>query len=348
MDLLVLTREFPPHILGGISYHLSHLYGEVSEMGHDVTVISGTCKQNETISQELIPDNVKIHTVPFGSRRGHHARFPIALRHFLRDFDVSAYDVALAHTPIPFEIEIPVVTKYHDCEREERKYQPDSDFPVNVLDAMFDPVRRWVEQQSLATTDRAIFVSELCHEMWNEHYEIECPTHVVHNGIDTDIFYPRSEKRKEYVLFVGGSERKGISKVLDYAERSSYEIKIAGASDLQTPTATVLGRVSPKKLARLYSEAIATIHPANFEAFGNIVLESLGCGTPVVTTERCGASAILDESCGIVTEDLEYGVRRATELNPKSCVEAAQEHTWRAVAEDTLEIISQVTRTPYA
>lgn len=344
MDLLVITREFPPHVLGGISYHLSYLYDEMGKLGHDVTVITGKCPESDKVSSDLCPNDIDVHTVPFGSRRGHHIRFSIALRRFLAGFNTSAYDVALLHTPIPFPLDIPTVTKYHDCEREERKYRPSQSLSKKALDKLVDPTRRWNDQRSLSVSDHAIFVSSLCRDAWQNHYNVSCVCDVIHNGVDLDVFYPRSKERhqQEYILFVGNAERKGISRVLDFAENAPYEVWMIGPSQIKQSNTKALGRVSPEELAHLYSDAITTIHPAHFEAFGNIILESLACGTPVVATEGCGAAEIIDESCGVITEDLHDGVGKANDLQSEMCVETSRSYTWKNVAERTTAVISRV------
>ncbi|SIR73275.1 Glycosyltransferase involved in cell wall bisynthesis [Haladaptatus litoreus] len=344
MDLLVITREFPPHVLGGISYHLSYLYEEVNELGHDITVITGKCPESEKVSFDLVPDNTNIHTVPFGSRQGYHIRFSVALWRFLTEFDTSAYDAALLHTPIPFSLQIPTITKYHDSEREERKYRPPRDLSNKILDELVDPTRRWNDQRSLTVSDQAIFVSHLCRRSWENHYNVPCETNVIHNGVDLSIFYPREERnhQHEYILFVGSEERKGISRVLEYAKNAPHEVWIVGPSQINQPNVKALGRVSPEELAQLYNDAVITIHPAHFEAFGNIILESLACGTPVVATDDCGASEIIDQNCGVVTDNLHQGVCEAENLDSKACLETARKYTWENVAKRTTEVISQV------
>jgi len=44
MDILVISREFPPYVLGGISYHLRNLYTTIASEGHNVTVVAGRCR----------------------------------------------------------------------------------------------------------------------------------------------------------------------------------------------------------------------------------------------------------------------------------------------------------------
>jgi glycosyltransferase involved in cell wall biosynthesis len=346
MNVLVITREFPPYVLGGQSYHLGHLYSAIEQRGHRVTVLAGKCPGYKYEAEALVPENATVYRIPFGSFRGHRVRFSAALARFLWDFNTDAYDVAFAHTELPFAPDLPLITKYHDCTREMRQYKTGMATHRRLIDHAVDPIRRWVERRSLRISDHAVFNSALCRRAWDCHYEMPGRTSVIHNGIDRSIFSPTAvesdDDSEEYVLFVGDEERKGLSRVLSFARHSSYEVRLVGLDEVAESDVTALGRVTPEELAPLYSGALATIHPAKFEAFGNVVLESLACGTPVVTTDRCGAAELLDDSCGVVTDDVASGVERCVSLDSEDCIDAARRHSWTDVAERTIAIAEDV------
>jgi len=202
-----------------------------------------------------------------------------------------------------------------------------------------------VEARSLTVADYAVFNSRRCESAWRAHYGFETPATVIHNGVDRDVFAPRASEadgREPYVFFVGNSERKGLPAVLEYARIASLPVYIAGATDVSAPNVRCLGHVPQDRLATHYSDAEVTIHPAAFEAFGNVVLESLSCGTPVVTTADCGASELLTEDTGVVTDDIAAGVEQARQLDGADCVALAEAHTWDRVAAETLTLARRV------
>lgn len=344
MRILVITREFPPEVIGGMGYHLGYLYSEIAKSGHDVTVLAGVCRESRNIDDSLVNENITTNWVEYGTFHGHHLWYSIALYNAVRDIDVKEFDVALTHTHIPFELPIPTIQKYHDCTRKQRPFFRKNMSPIKkAVDSVLDPTRRIVESRSIQHLSHAIFNSHLCHKAWAAHYDIDTSITIIHNGVDIDKFYPRdSNIDEEYTLFVGDSHRKGLSSVKQYASSSQEPVYLVGSSHVDHPNIKACGRVTQETLAELYSGAIATIHPARFEAFGNVVLESLACGTPVVVSDQCGASEIVEKNCGVVTTDIAQGVEYIRNMAKEECRKTATKYKWEYIADNTINVITDI------
>ncbi|ADQ68694.1 glycosyltransferase [Halogeometricum borinquense DSM 11551] len=342
MEILVISREFPPYVLGGISYHLKNLYNEIQNLGHNVTVLAGKCPQSWNELEKEVDPNINVIPVEFGYRKGYYLLYPVSLWSKLVRLDTSKYDIAITHTPLPFKIpHLNLITKYHDCVTETRPYIRDGLSTFGKIgDSFLHPIRKRIDQTSLHKSDKGIFVSELNKNAWEKHYEAQLETDVIYNGVDVDKFYPTS-RDGDYVLFVGSSERKGISKVLKYAESGEYTVHIVGDTEVENNNIITHGRVSQEKLRELYSGALATIHPTKFEAFGNIVLESLSCGTPVITTNKCGAGEVLTEETGIITNKISEGLERIESTKEQECRKVAENYSWNKVADKTISLINE-------
>lgn len=341
MDILVLSREFPPYVLGGISYHLCNLYNEIVDEGHNVTVLAGKCPQSYNELSDRVSSQINVEPVEFGYRKGYSVLYPIALRYNLRNIDIQKFDIAVSHTPLPYRIpHLNLVTKYHDCTAETRPYLRQNLSSIDKIgESILHPVRSYIEQKSLETTDYAIFNSYVNHQGWSDNYRVESEYSVIHNGVDVEKFRDVSDEDCEYILFVGSSTQKGLDRILNYADHQHRHVHIVGTEDVKHDNITAHGRVSQERLAELYSEAAATVHPAHFESFGNVVLESLACGTPVVTTNQCGASEIVTESSGAITNNIRSGIEKAVTLNSEDCRTVALEYQWETVAQRTIDIL---------
>jgi len=81
----------------------------------------------------------------------------------------------------------------------------------------------------------------------------------------------------------------------DYATKLE---QIANQSNLKDRV-IYTGRLGIEEMRQAYSGALCTVVPSIWlETFGYVTVESMACETPVVVTENCGSSSIIDESCG--------------------------------------------------
>jgi glycosyltransferase involved in cell wall biosynthesis len=131
---------------------------------------------------------------------------------------------------------------------------------------------------------------------------------VVPNGFDDHIFTPPPQRPKpDQILVVGRLvPYKGIRVLLDALSliKDAPPLMVAGdgplrqtlqdkASDLRVD-ARFLGHVSDQQLADLYRTSCFTVLPSvsRQEAFGMSLIESMGCGTPVIASDLPGVSQV--------------------------------------------------------
>lgn len=176
-------------------------------------------------------------------------------------------------------------------------------------------------------------------------------TVVINNGIDLSVFRPcESNVREKYgikskyvVLGVAlaWDRRKGIDVFLKLNELLSkdYQIVLVGVSSdlLQMIPDSVIcleKTDSQKELAELYSAADVFLNPTREDNFPTVNIESIACGTPVITFNTGGSPEMIDETCGIVVEDGDddalksaiHDVCQKGILKESDCVKRAQEY----------------------
>ena len=139
---------------------------------------------------------------------------------------------------------------------------------------------------------------------------------VINNGINLDVFKPvESDFRKRYncekktillgVAF-GWGRRKGLDVFIRLAADlpSNYQIVLVGTDDevdklLPSNIISIHRTQNQAELAEIYSAADIFVNPTREENFPTVNMESLACGTPVITFATGGSPEIIDESCGI-------------------------------------------------
>lgn len=120
---------------------------------------------------------------------------------------------------------------------------------------------------------------------------------VIPNYFDIQDF-PYAAKKDNYYLFIGRlNANKGLNIAQDVCERLRLQLKVAGPGDF-SGYGEYIGVVGPKERGELMSKAMATFVPTMYVSpFEGVHIESLLCGTPVITTDF-----------GVFSETVEQGV----------------------------------------
>jgi glycosyltransferase involved in cell wall biosynthesis len=138
---------------------------------------------------------------------------------------------------------------------------------------------------------------------------------VVYPPLDCSLFKPSSLKPKEdYVLtHLGIYGKEGRFPIIKAIADVGVQLKVFGKiyyapkALLNHPNITFLGEIAEKKLIDAYSNALYTLCAFSHEPFGYIPIESMACGTPVLTYNRQGPSeTVVNEETGwLVNSDFE-------------------------------------------
>lgn len=193
---------------------------------------------------------------------------------------------------------------------------------------------------------------------------------VVGRGVDTHIFHPalRSQAFRDtwqaddstiVLLSVG---RLAAEKNLDLIVSTYKAILEAGRSvklvfagdgphrsvlQNQCPDAIFMGMCSHTQLALLYANADLFLFPSLTETFGNVTLEALACGTPVLAFDCAAASELVEDGLNgwlVRGESSEDFIQKALAITActGSLRQARQVNGERSAQWDWQEIANQV------
>lgn len=159
-------------------------------------------------------------------------------------------------------------------------------------------------------------------EMTEQSFFSQYPVEVIHNGIDLTKFYPdKNDKllvnygissKKKIVLGVASvwDKRKGFIYMNQLAESlpiDDYQVvvigKLAGDYEISDKLVHIAQTEDVNEMRQWYSNAAVFVNPTLFDNFPTTNLESLACGTPVVTFDTGGSPEALNFSVGYVVKE---------------------------------------------
>lgn len=142
---------------------------------------------------------------------------------------------------------------------------------------------------------------------------------VINNGIDTSKFYPiesdfRKKKKLDNKFVLLGvatvwDKNKGLSDYLKLADilDDDYRIVLVGLkkNQMEILPKNVLGierTANVKELAKIYTAADLFLNLSYCENYPTVNIESLACGTPILTYKTGGSPEIVEDYGGTVVE----------------------------------------------
>ena len=201
-------------------------------------------------------------------------------------------------------------TGCHDCEQINR-YPSCS---VDRTDKMWNRKKEWFTGvQNLTIVTPSQWLADLVKQSFLKDY----PVKVINNGINLDVFKPTESdfrtkhnlEDKKIILGVASvwEVRKGLDVFIELSKRldDRYKIVLVGTNDevdkkLPEGIISIHRTSNQKELAELYTAADVFFIPTREDNFPTVNMESLACGTPVLTFNTGGSPEMVDEATGVV------------------------------------------------
>jgi glycosyltransferase involved in cell wall biosynthesis len=334
MKILVLTWEFPPRIVGGISRHVAELYPELVKLGHSIHLL--TVEFGKAPAYEVI-EGIVVHRLPvkpgqdffhwiinLNESMGYYGGKIIANEgHFdlihAHDWVVGDAAIALKH-----HFNLLLLVTIHATE-------------YGRHNGIHNPTQASIANKEKILTDQAsriIVCSQyMRHELQRAFQTPWEKMDVIYNGIrpekkhrhpDFDVLEFRRRfagDRQKIVYYVGRmTYEKGISVLLNAAPQVlhamgghvKFVIIGGGNTDALKKQAWDLGIwdqcyftgfMSDDDLDKFQTIADCAVFPSLYEPFGIVALESFAARVPVVVSDTGGLPEVVQHTkTGIVTQ----------------------------------------------
>lgn len=329
MRIVMLSWEYPPRIVGGISPHVHELSNELVKRGIEVHVVTKATALAP--DEEIEPTGIHVHRVHLEKepdnfiheiqllnqatenccRRLLEQWQPEGKPTLFHAHDWLSLDAA---RELKYEYKLPLVATIHATEK-------------GRYGGIYNGTQTYIHEQEYWLSYEAWRVIVCSEYMRNEVIQaFNCPhqkVKVVYNGINTEKFefewedtelakwrahYGRPDEK--IIMYVGRFVReKGIHVLLNAASvvlakepntkflivggghREHYEkfVRWYGLQDKVLFT----GFMANRSLHQLYRAADVAVFPSLYEPFGIVALEGMAAGTPVVASDAGGLKEIV-------------------------------------------------------
>lgn len=222
----------------------------------------------------------------------------------------------------------------------------------------------WRRQDGYAQADRVVLTSE----SQREFVERSVPAERVKRiflGVDGGFFLPGERRRDgngRLRMFLFGNTERDFALAAEVAqklppERFEWRVRTVapdGRSMKGIPCVTLLPRLTDEEMLQEYRQADVLCMPMLDSAANDVFLESMACGTPVMTNRKGGVPEYLSDACNIVMPQdacADDWVDRLLELErDRETLEAmrgpvrtwAERFDWQLIAEDYRALYREV------
>lgn len=322
MKIGIIRKKYSFH--GGAEQYTRRLIEQLTSSGNEVHIISSEWRPDDAKNNPLVTMH-KVQTIPAGS--------------FMRDlsFAINASAVAL-------RLRLDIVQSHDKTLSQDIYRAGDGVHAVWLRQRMkyISPTRRLSillnpYHMMILGLERKIFeqgrfkkiiaISEMVKRDILSSYKVPgSAIRVIYNGVDLSHFNPsnkslfRDEIRRKHdialdepvALFVGsGFHRKGVPTLIRAVAEINepFTLIVCGkgrpiAQPNMAGGARVIYTGPVQDARRYYAAADFFVFPSIYEPFGNVHIEALASGLPVISTSRCGGAELLTEGLnGYIIDD---------------------------------------------
>jgi len=377
MRILMISWEYPPHVVGGLGRHVFHLSKTLVAKGIDVKVLTFT--DGSSPAEERIEGVEVVRVNPYCLRYPdfiswiHGLNMLMAERAFsMDDFDIiHTHDWLAAPSAIALKhlMRKPLIATIHSTETGRRG-------------GLRNDYERHIHELEWLLSYEAWGVICCSHYMLREvSSNLGCPQGkitVIPNGYEQACLGPPSllnrrsyaEDNERIVLYVGRLVyEKGPQLLIEVASklrRGDLKYLIVGDGSMRpylmdltkklgvADKVYFLGHIPDGDLSALYRWAWVAVFPSLYEPFGIVALEAMGAGAPVIVSGVGGLDEIVQDGYNGLkflpgwSDSLAYNINRMMNDSAlrERCIKNAK-HTlgrfsWGTAADETIKVYNRI------
>lgn len=386
MRVLLLNYEWPP-LGGGAGVASWHLARGIADAGARVDVVTAAPKIPGAPAPDVPGEGVAVHGLPV-SRKGIHqaglggtagylgAALPAA-RQLLRE---RRYDLVHTFFSLPTGALLPFLSLGDAALVVSLR---GSDVPGYDLSkpnlqrahGLLAPLTRWIWRRADGVTAVCRSLADLA-----QRFEPAVPVEVIGNGVDVGRFRPPDEPRPASVPTPGRPlrcvtvarlvRRKGVEDLLrawSLLDRGCYRLEVVGSGDQEGRLRALAGELGldgevvfrgalpHEEVAEVHRSADVFVLPPLQEAFGNVFIEAMASGLPIVGSRVGGVCEQVEdgvhgvlvpprspEALAAAVRELARDPERRAEVGRRNRERALRALSWEVMAQRYLSLYRRI------
>ena len=300
MRILLITREFPPYVKGGMSGIIVQMAKRSRELGIHLTIIANHPQLKTSLD---LVNGIPVYRLPwlgstFLTQLPSFGYYASRLVKKLQD----NHDVVYSNfSPLFGMIKRPFIVGFHATRFGEARACKEIGKPVPaLLNRLYIPFDRILIKKA----DGIIALTEKMAKEIRSVEDYEKEIEIIPGGVDTNIFRPLKYRDfsspEKIVLYVGRLDsRKGVDilihaiKLLDrniktrliVAGEGKEREKLSQLADSLSIPVNFIGAVPHESLPEIYNSADLFVLPSLYEGHPLVALEAMACGTPTLVSD---------------------------------------------------------------
>jgi len=373
MHVVMVSREYPPVKIGGLSTHVYWVCKKLINFPDMKVTVSHLAEKGQFVFDIIEGVNVRridLKRQPKDVTEELALMQAATLQNLLETYDDEGVSLVHCHD-YPFA---PAVISFHKIRNVPLVFTFHSHLQGRISEIsqrfkVYDEMEKWLCREA----DCVVAVSNYMKDVAVEKYGVEPErVSVIYNGVDVRFWHiPHSKVEKGLILYVGRlSYEKGVDLLIEafakIRRRLDYaHLVIAGKGkesivdfykrkvmqlDLPEDSVRIMRNVSDDVLRQLYNKCEVYVLPTRYEPFGITILEAMACRKPVVATKVGGIPEIVkSKQNGLLfrlndVDDLAEKIIKLLcdeKLHSKcseGAYETAKKFSWEKVAENLLNV----------
>jgi UDP-glucose:(heptosyl)LPS alpha-1,3-glucosyltransferase len=347
---------------GGTTIHTYQLAKALDSLGHEVHVVAAS---HPTVPNEEITENIHIHRVrrPYSIFSAYKARSMLKRLDIIHGHGICAYGHLLIN-------KFPTVVKMHNTWLSEyeryRKLKGNVTKKMDSVTAMKMYIK--MDKTCCKRAKHLICISDVIRNETKRYGIADSKMTVIHNGIDFSRFDIKHNFRKKLGLsgptigYIGRLEpHKGVENLI---KNINANFLIVGGGSDQNRLQNLTKKWGLEKkikftryvpyddIPKYYASVDIVVYPTLYEPLGNVILESMAAGKPIVASKVDGIPEIFEPETGYLIEPSAKAIEEKLQvlldddkLRQKMGAlgkKKVQGHSWLGVAKNTVKVCEEI------